>query len=59
MDSTFTETELETSIINNSQKFLMEHGKGYAIVARKQHIKDYFIDLIFYNYILKCFVYLI
>lgn len=56
----FTETELETSIISNIQKFLMEMGKGYAFVARQQHIQtekeDYFIDLVFYNYILKCFV---
>lgn len=52
-----TETELEASIISNIQKFLMELGKGYAFVARQQHIKtekeDYFIDLVFYNYILK------
>ena len=38
----------------------MELGKGYAFVARQQHIRtekeDYFIDLVFYNYILKCFV---
>jgi len=51
---------LEKSIITNLQKFLMELGKGYAFVARQQHIqtekKDYFIDLVFYNYILKCFV---
>ena len=56
----FTETGLEASIISNLQKFLMELGKGYAFVARQQHIKtekeDYFIDLVFYNYILKCFV---
>lgn len=56
----FTETDLETSIISNIQKFLMELGKGYAFVARQQHIKtekeDYFIDLVFYNYILKCFI---
>lgn len=56
----FTETELETSIISNIQKFLMEMGKGYAFVARQQHIRtekeDYYIDLVFYNYILKCFV---
>ena len=55
-----TETELETSIISNIQKFLMELGQGYAFVARQQHIKtekeDYFIDLVFYNYILKCFI---
>lgn len=51
----FTETELESSIISNIQKFLMELGKGYAFVARQQHIKtekeDYFIDLVFYNYV--------
>lgn len=59
-NSDFSETELESSIITNLQKFLMELGKGYAFVARQQHIytekKDYFIDLVFYNYILKCFV---
>ncbi len=59
-DTSFTETELEASIITNLQKFLMELGKGYAFVARQQHIhtekEDYFIDLVFYNYILKCFV---
>ena len=56
----FTETQLESCIISNLQKFLMEMGKGYAFVARQQHIKtekeDYYIDLVFYNYILKCFV---
>ena len=55
-----TETELESAIISNLQRFLMELGKGYAFVARQQHIhtekKDYYIDLVFYNYILKCFV---
>ena len=55
----FTETELETAILNNIQRFLMELGKGYAFVARQQHIhtekEDYFIDLVFYNFILKCF----
>lgn len=59
-DSSFTESELEKSIISNLQRFLMELGKGYAFVARQQHIhtekQDYFIDLVFYNYILKCFV---
>ncbi len=56
----FTESELESSILSNIQKFLMELGKGYAFVARQQHIhtekQDYYIDLVFYNYILKCFV---
>lgn len=59
-DTSFNETKLETSIISNLQKFLMEMGKGYAFVARQQHIhtekQDYYIDLVFYNYILKCFV---
>lgn len=56
----FTESDLEKSILTNLQKFLMELGKGYAFVARQQRIhtekQDYFIDLVFYNYILKCFV---
>ena len=56
----FTENDLEKNIIGNLQKFLMELGKGYAFVARQQHIRtekeDYYIDLVFYNYILKCFV---
>ena len=56
----FTESDLEKSILSNLQRFLMELGKGYAFVARQQHIhtekKDYYIDLVFYNYILKCFV---
>jgi len=59
-DTSFTETQLEASILSNLQKFLMELGKGYAFVARQQHIhtdkEDYYIDLVFYNYILKCFV---
>lgn len=55
-----TESKLETAIITNLQKFLMELGKGYAFVARQKHIltekQDYFIDLVFFNYILNCFV---
>lgn len=58
----FTETNLEKNIISNLQKFLMDLGKGYAFVARQQHIhtekQDYFIDLVFYNYYLKCFVFI-
>ena len=60
VSSDFTESELEQRIITHIQKFLMELGKGYAFVARQQHIRtekeDYYIDLFFYNYILKCFV---
>lgn len=59
-DVSYRESDLEQSIITNLQKFLMELGKGYAFVARQQHIQtekeDYYIDLVFYNYILKCFV---
>ncbi len=59
-DSAYRESELEQAIIDNLEKFLLEMGKGFAFVARQQHIhtekKDYFIDLVFYNYILKCFV---
>ena len=57
--SEFSENTLEGAIITNLQKFLMELGKGFAFVARQQHIhtekQDYYIDLVFYNYILKCF----
>ena len=56
----FTESSLEQAILTHLQKFLMEMGKGFALVARQQHIRtdagDYYIDLVFYNYILKCFV---
>jgi len=59
-DATFTENCLEDAIISHLQHFLMEMGKGYAFVARQQHIHtqddDYYIDLVFYNYLLKCFV---
>ena len=56
-NSDFTETELEGAIIGNLQKFLLELGKGFSFVARQKLVrtekKDYFIDLVFYNYILK------
>jgi predicted nuclease of restriction endonuclease-like (RecB) superfamily len=59
-DIKVTENVLETALINHVQQFLMELGNGYAFVARQQHIvtdkSDYFIDLVFYNYYLKCFV---
>lgn len=55
-----TERNLESAIITHIQKFLLEFGKGFAFVARQQHIvtdtSDFFIDLVFYNYILKCFI---
>lgn len=60
VNTDYTESSLEKAILTNLQKFLMELGKGYAFVARQQHIRtdkeDYYIDLVFYNYILKCFV---
>jgi predicted nuclease of restriction endonuclease-like (RecB) superfamily len=56
----FREAELETAIIGKLQAFMLELGKGFAFVARQQRIstetKDFYVDLVFYNYILKCFV---
>lgn len=56
----YTEEELEKALIDNLQKFILELGKGYAFVERQQLIRtetsDFYIDLVFYNYILKCFV---
>lgn len=54
------ESELEQALINQLQSFLLELGKGFAFIARQQRIstdsKDFYIDLVFYNYLLKCFV---
>lgn len=54
------ESDLETAIINNLQSFLLELGKGFSFVARQKHLRfddeDFYVDLVFYNYILKCFV---
>jgi predicted nuclease of restriction endonuclease-like (RecB) superfamily len=59
-DPSTLESTLESAIITNLQRFLMELGKGFAFVARQQRIhtekQDYYIDLVFYNYMLKCFV---
>lgn len=56
----YLESELEKNIIENLEKFMMELGKGFAFVERQQRIhtdkEDYYIDLVFYNFILKCFV---
>ncbi len=56
----YTEAEFEKALIDNLQQFMLELGKGFAFVERQQYIKtetsDYYIDLVFYNYILKCFV---
>ena len=56
----YHEKQLEKNIIRNLEKFMMELGKGFAFVERQQRIhtdkEDYYIDLVFYNFILKCFV---
>lgn len=56
----FSENELEAAIISNLQAFLLEMGKGFSFVGRQYHMKtetkSYYIDLVFYNFILKCFV---
>lgn len=55
-----SENKIEAALIDHLQQFMMELGKGFAFVARQQHIvtdtSDYYIDLVFYNYHLKCFV---
>lgn len=54
------EKELEKAIINNLQAFLLKLGKGFSYVARQKHIRydddDFYVDLVFYNFILKCFL---
>lgn len=54
------ESRLEDALLDNLQAFLLELGKGFAFVARQQRVstesKDFYIDLVFYNYLLKCFV---
>lgn len=56
----FYESDLEQTLINYLQKFLLELGRGFSFVARQKHInfdgRHFYIDLVFYNYILKCFV---
>ncbi len=56
----FSESKLENAIIDHLQKFIMELGKGYAFVARQQHVRtdmgDFYIDLVFYNIVLKCYL---
>ncbi len=59
-NNTYTETELEKKLINNLQQFLLELGKGFAFVGRQYRImlanKHFYVDLVFYHYILDCFV---
>lgn len=58
--TSFYEKDLEQAIIDDLQKFLLELGRGFSFVSRQQKItfdgRHFFIDLVFYNYILKCFV---
>jgi len=59
-EDTFLESDLESAILSHIRDFLMEMGRGFAFVARQQHIitetDDYYIDLVFYNIELKCYV---
>ncbi|WP_243099250.1 MULTISPECIES: PDDEXK nuclease domain-containing protein [Clostridia] len=59
-DERYLENDIENAIISNLQKFLLEMGKGFSFVGRQMRIctetTDFYIDLVFYNYILKCFV---
>ena len=59
-NKSFLESELEEALIGKIQEFLLELGRGFAFVDRQKRIKtehsDFYIDLVFYNYILKCFV---
>ena len=58
-DVRIRETKLESAILSHLKDVLMELGRGFSFVARQRHVRsgssDYFIDLVFYNYILKCF----
>jgi predicted nuclease of restriction endonuclease-like (RecB) superfamily len=59
-NKSFRESDLESALIHKIQEFLLELGRGFAFVARQKRVKtetsDFYIDLVFYNYFLKCFV---
>lgn len=59
-DDSYSETDLENAIISHLQEFIMEMGRGFAFLGRQELIRtansDYFIDLVFYNVVLKCYV---
>ena len=59
-NTSFYESDLEQGLINRLKKFLLELGSGISFVARQQHInfdgRHFYIDLVLYHYILKCFV---
>ena len=59
-DKTYSESDLESKLIENLKRFLLELGKGYTFVARQQRIsfdeEHFYIDLVFYNRLLRCFI---
>ncbi|KKQ11054.1 MAG: hypothetical protein US23_C0012G0005 [candidate division WS6 bacterium GW2011_GWE1_36_69] len=59
-DASYSENDIESNLINNLKNFLLELGKGFTFVARQQRIsfgeQHFFIDIVFYNRLLKCFV---
>ena len=59
-DAGLYEQDVEQALIDRLQQFMMELGKGFAFVARQKRLQvegdDFFVDLVFYNYLLKCFV---
>ena len=59
-NTSFLEKNLEQALIDHLQKFLLELGRGFSFVARQKRItfdgRHFYIDLVFYNYLLKCFV---
>ena len=59
-NKTYLESELEETLIDKLNEFLLELGKGFAFIARQKRIstetKHFYVDLVFYNYLLKCFV---
>lgn len=56
----YKETDLQTGLVKHLGKFMLELGRGFALVARQKRLtlegKSYHVDLVFYNYILRCFV---
>ena len=59
-NASFTESELEKAILHHLKEFLLEMGRGFAFMAEQYHIStdagDFFVDLVFYNVVLKCYV---
>ena len=59
-DTAFRESDLEQALITHLQKFLLELGRGFAFEARQKRItfdgRHFYIDLVFYNYLMRCFV---